>query len=103
MSRLIDADELRQVLEVYSEKDSLGHTPLQLCDAMPTIDAVEVVHGEWEKGIHMVECSVCSEKFDFGDETWVEDFDICEDIGWRYCPNCGAKMDGEVKNNEQTI
>ena len=42
MSRLIDADELRQVLEVYSEKDSLGHTPLQLCDAMPTIDAVEV-------------------------------------------------------------
>ena len=57
-------------------------------------------HGEWIKGIHMVECSVCSEKFDFGDETWVEDFDICEDIGWKYCPNCGAKMDGEEKNDE---
>ena len=41
--RLIDADDLRQVLEVFSEKDSLGHTPVQLCDAMPTIDAVEVV------------------------------------------------------------
>ena len=40
MSRLIDADALRQVLEVYSEKDSLGHTPVQLCDAMPTVDAV---------------------------------------------------------------
>ena len=39
--RLIDADDLRQVLEVFSEKDSLGHTPVQLCDAMPTIDAVE--------------------------------------------------------------
>lgn len=34
--RLIDADALRQVLEVFTEKDTLGHTPLQLCDAMPT-------------------------------------------------------------------
>lgn len=33
--RLIDADALRQVLEVFTEKDTLGHTPLQLCDAMP--------------------------------------------------------------------
>lgn len=41
--RLIDADALGQLLEVYSEKDSLGHTPVQLCDAMPTVDAVEVV------------------------------------------------------------
>lgn len=37
--RLIDADDLRQVLKVFSEKDSLGHTPVQLCDAMPTIDS----------------------------------------------------------------
>ena len=41
--RLIDADDLKQVLEAYSEKDSLGHTPVQICDAMPTVDAVEVV------------------------------------------------------------
>ena len=33
--RMIDADALRQVLEVFTEKDTLGHTPLQLCDAMP--------------------------------------------------------------------
>ena len=36
--RLIDADALRQVLEVFTEKDTLGHTPLQLCDAMPTVN-----------------------------------------------------------------
>ena len=34
--RPIDADALRQVREVFTEKDTLGHTPLQLCDAMPT-------------------------------------------------------------------
>ena len=33
--RLIDADALRKVLEVFTEKDTLGHTPLQLCDAVP--------------------------------------------------------------------
>lgn len=42
--RLIDADELRQVLAVYTETDTLGHTPLQLCDAMPTVEAIPV---EW--------------------------------------------------------
>ena len=36
--RLIDADALRQVLEVFTEKNTLGHTPLQLCDAMPTVN-----------------------------------------------------------------
>ena len=36
--RLIDADALRQVLEVFIEKDTLWHTPLQLCDAMPTVN-----------------------------------------------------------------
>ena len=85
--RLIDADEF---FKDFTELEPYEHISHEY-----NIDAVEVVHGEWEKGIHMVECSVCSEKFDFGDETWVEDFDICEDIGWRYCPNCGAKMIGD--------
>lgn len=35
--RLVDAEQLRQVLVVYKETDALGHTPLQLCDATPTI------------------------------------------------------------------
>lgn len=47
-------------------------------------DFVEVKHGKWitRKSIHNEEFYVCS---------------ICgtanDDI-WRYCPNCGAKMDG---------
>lgn len=36
--RPIDADELRTVLAVFTETDPLGHTPLRICDAMPTID-----------------------------------------------------------------
>ena len=56
--------------------------------AAPTVDAVEVVHGRWEYmhdsifnctncgSIHIVETSMGNPK-------------------WRYCPNCGAKMDGD--------
>ena len=53
----------------------------------PTIDAVEVVHGEWivsyTGGIKQTECSVCGKSF------------ITYDVyGWNYCPWCGAKMKG---------
>ena len=53
----------------------------------PTIDAVEVVHGEWivsyTGGIKQTECSACGKSF------------ITYDVyGWNYCPWCGAKMKG---------
>lgn len=57
----------------------------------PTIDAVLVIHSEWEitevdhaygkKCYHCPEC---------GTDEWRYD-------GARYCPNCGAKMDGGAK------
>lgn len=50
---------------------------------MIPVDAVEVVHGRWipctNGGYH---CSVCDKRFGFV-------FDK------NYCPNCGAKMDGD--------
>ena len=55
----------------------------------PTVDAVEVVHARWVKnGWNDYSCSACN----------------CQLIGhgasgWNYCPNCGAKMDGERKDN----
>ena len=54
-----------------------------ICDA-PTVDAVEVVHGRWiqsEPGYKL--CSHCMA-------------DVAIYSGHRnYCPNCGAKMDGD--------
>ena len=53
----------------------------------PTVDAVEVVHGEWKnKQTNSIftwhlECSVCG-------------VDYHTYVGYNYCPNCGAKMDG---------
>ena len=54
----------------------------RLLDA-PTVDAVEVVHGRWNpSGNCGYRCSNC----DF----WVAFRSLNN-----YCPNCGAKMDGD--------
>ena len=62
----------------------------EIIDA-PTVDAVEVVHGRWEPredAIGFVRCSVCHDCNIYDD--WPDD------KKWNYCPNCGAKMDGDV-------
>ena len=55
----------------------------------PTVDAVEVVHGRWEHAEYhgFLRCSECKDVYI--DDTWIADGK------WNYCPNCGAKMDGD--------
>ena len=55
----------------------------------PTVDAVEVVHGQWRRfingdGEYKYLCGVCEKMVTY------------EMGGSNYCPNCGAKMDGEA-------
>ena len=73
----------------------------KLMEDAPGVDAVPVVHGRWigvdssywrwaHDGGHTVEhitfrCSECARK---------------SIIKTNYCPNCGAKMDGERKDND---
>lgn len=116
MSRLIDVDAFSALMKQRQDavkewmgksKDEktcaraesayvmLAEVKLTL-DQMPTIDAVEVVHGSWEKakphGVVVysnayAECSSCHSVIFLGWEM-------------KYCPNCGAKMKGEEQNNE---
>ena len=61
----------------------LGAVLAEIDDA-PTVDAVEVVHGRWEQARYteapLYICSKC---------------DKPEYKQHNYCPNCGAKMDGD--------
>ena len=63
-----------------------------LIEQAPTVDAVEVVHAKWEEWWppkHMIftgdemlyRCSACDAKY-------------ADTEGYKYCPYCGAKMDG---------
>ena len=59
---------------------------LDSIDSQPTVDAVEVVHGRWiqdkqSKFEHRYNCSACNYRL--------------IDEHCNYCPNCGAKMDGD--------
>lgn len=89
--RLIDANEFIDYVKRLSfeggtrTRNIAGNEVLHfhmpnVINAQPTVDAVEVVHGRWRiidfKG--NVECSECG---------------YTMDLEYKYCPNCGAKMD----------
>ena len=92
MARLIDADALKNDGQLYIHgADGKDYYEV---DHAPTVDAVEVNHGEWfllddcaNAGIY---CSVCHKKV-YREEYAYRKFKS------KYCPNCGAKMDGERK------
>ena len=103
--RLIDATKL--IRRIVAERDSVKietgcdigyHNGLNMALSMainaPTVDAVEVVHGEWEKCDILKDCKhevdMCS---------------ICNNITLSvtekasFCAKCGAKMDGDGNGN----
>ena len=70
-----------------------------LIDSQPTVNAVEVVHGEWTTieddytGMTALECSECGEQWWFEDDPPIAHY--------HYCPNCGSKMNGEVSHGDR--
>ena len=86
--RLIDANE---AIERAKTSDKIvGSSIWETCEVVefledsPIVDAVEVVHGRWKPyyptGSFTGTCSVCR---------------MLGSTDWNYCPNCGAKMDGD--------
>lgn len=61
---------------------------------LPAADVAEVVHGEWMRSdddwnsLTTIQCSICGEEWCF------ETDDDVSLLNYKYCPNCGAKMDG---------
>ena len=98
--------ERKYLLELYRMDDPIlnenGHVPLPVIRQniidIPAADVAPVRHGRWidksliksfkHTNIPVVECSACG-------------IDFCDIINnhyfmYKYCPNCGAKMDGGV-------
>lgn len=99
--RLINADEIQYTKDwVVTDKipkvggykaKAIYRVTKEEIDAMPTVDAVPVVHGRWiyhpdwqADGECGYECSECGRGVE---------------VDYAYCPNCGAKMNEE--DNEQ--
>ena len=95
--RLIDANALMDsfrayMADRYDREKCVSEVNCKTCESSclwrkivavaPTVDAVEVVHGRWRfrKNWDLFVCSECShESSNYSN----------------YCPNCGAKMDGD--------
>ena len=100
MPRLIDADALK--LTAWPERyTGEGIVYVEDIDNAPTVDAVEVVHGRWVgsgQWNHKPYRMKNKEKW----QTY-----LCSECGHsngrrfndKYCPNCGAKMDGDGNGN----
>ena len=92
--RLIDANALRvhRGINVGTNLGGLRAIVLEKdIRNAPTVEAVEVVHGRWEPWaiqpngfVGSYRCTACG---------------IANINDSNYCPNCGAKMDGERKDN----
>lgn len=105
--RLIDADAVYKILESCEVRKATIGNPLTdweygyTCgieraeseiECAPTLDAAPVRHGKWiDEGQyadffphHAWLCSECGEHVIEIDTPW-----------YKYCPNCGARMDGE--------
>lgn len=52
------------------------------------LEMVRVRHGRWIDHKDEHQCSECK-------ETTIVDFYVWKNMPFDYCPNCGAKMDGE--------
>ena len=85
-------------LEVTEPSATMTDAKRLLAD-MPIVDVAPVVHGRWikkwdlyDKGFYIsrkvwYECSNCGMKTHYKDESFEKE------VGYNYCPNCGAKMD----------
>ena len=97
--RLIWDVDMKTAFREWFDRDDF-RTMNQVIDDIPTVDAVEVVHGEWTimdddyLCLTTLECSVCGEQYCF------EEYDEQMPPHYHYCPNCGAKMDGGNENGK---
>ena len=91
MAEYIKKDELLKFkADVYDESGHVLYAvPTGCIVAMPPSDVVSVLHGRWRchGDCGVTECSACG----WSIEEYVGDY--------AYCPNCGAMMDGERRED----
>lgn len=101
MAEYIEREALEMTLNhrlsfLMAENSEYDHYTSGYDEAVDTVenfpsaaDVAPVVHGRWRGSGHLLECQSCGE--------------IYSRIGgnagklWNYCPNCGAKMDGDAE------
>ena len=92
MAKMTDTEKLNLLIRDDPEISGKMYARMKMhINEATVVDAVEVVHGRWEKKtadcVYYYACSECGEPVPSGQ--WGNDFFS------NYCPNCGAKMEGD--------
>lgn len=92
MAEYIKKEDIEQKIQDGLNNLVLGHDAIEVLGMIyetPTADVAPVRHGRWENydGMGYLVCSECRDVYI--DEDWLKDGK------WNYCPNCGARMDGD--------
>ena len=98
MSEYIDRESVLDALSVFNDYDNGNEhflygieTARELVESIRAADAQTVKHGRWiteyepDGKPYCFHCSVCDSDFNI----------VRNEIAYDYCPDCGAKMDGE--------
>lgn len=96
MSRYIDVDKVCEMAIIHKDFGQCIADLVSLKEVLrdtPIADVAPVKHGQWIEYAKysfetMYDCSICNNRI------------IDDGHSWHYCPNCGAKMDGERKDEE---
>ena len=89
--------ERKAIRDALYDADAITMSGVKILNQFPVADVAPMRHGRWisltdcsNAGVY---CSVCHKK------VYKEDYAICNrknKLRSDYCPNCGAKMDGEL-------
>ena len=81
--------------------ERFGHDAIKIIAEvhyMPAADVAPVRHGQWLRSdddwdsLTSIRCSICGEEWCF---EMIDDVTL---LNYKYCPNCGTKMDGGADN-----
>ena len=107
MSDYIDRQEVIKKLNELDSRLMRGHYADEcagvtmanaIVQSVPAADVVPVVHGRWlnfYNDFSCAECDRCGTTFEVTDSESNEGLWNAFKLSYNYCPNCGAKMDGE--------
>lgn len=97
----IEREKFKNILESKAEmafgtSKAFFYSVVKMLELIPAANVVEVKHGYWKEGhyegglldgVNFDKCNIC------GYERLIED--VKYKTTYKYCPNCGAKMDGK--------
>ena len=91
--------ERKAIRDALYDADAITMSGVKILNQFPVADVSPMRHGHWisltECANEGVYCSICEKK------VWKSDYAWCSKrrrnkLQSNYCPNCGAKMDGEL-------